>query len=449
MQSMGGERSLCARDEDSISMAVEAGCDCLSGLNPKEIDAVYFATVSSPFKQKQAAGILAAALDIRKDAYTIDFAGSTRAMTQAVKAASDAVKAGSANKVLVVGSDHRVARPGSQYEQLFGDGAVALLIGNEDLIAEIEGFATLYEPIIGPWQTQEDKYLRAYEPKIDTLGITLGDLPGAMQTLLGQCNLNCEDIAKFALPALEAKSYKELVKAIGFDPKVQMDDPLVSSIGMIGTPHSSLLLISALEKADPKERILCASEGDGADAFLIRTTDQINGIRHRHRGTGYIASKKNLTSYGLFGEWQGTRDVARNTDMTASVVTYSRDGKSALPFYGTKCNQCGSIQYPIRRACEKCRVMDDYKEVQIAMRGTIFTFTHDYLYAHGTIPGDGLTPYTRAVADMDDGCRLFLELVDCEFDEVKIGATVERTFRHLHTKQGYRYYGWRARPVRM
>ena len=40
--SMGGERSVSSWDEDSLSMAVEAGSDCLRGIEPKEIDGLYF-----------------------------------------------------------------------------------------------------------------------------------------------------------------------------------------------------------------------------------------------------------------------------------------------------------------------------------------------------------------------------------------------------------------------
>ena len=118
--SMGGERSLASWDEDCLTMGVEAGLDCLAGFDPKEVDGLYFATVSSPFKQKSASSIIASALDLRKDVHTWDLGSSTRAGTSAVKAALDSVKAGSAEKVLVIAAEHRVGRPGSSFGQQAG-----------------------------------------------------------------------------------------------------------------------------------------------------------------------------------------------------------------------------------------------------------------------------------------------------------------------------------------
>jgi 3-hydroxy-3-methylglutaryl CoA synthase len=46
-------------------MGVEAGLDCLADVDTNVIDGLYFATVSSPYKEKQAAALIASALDLR------------------------------------------------------------------------------------------------------------------------------------------------------------------------------------------------------------------------------------------------------------------------------------------------------------------------------------------------------------------------------------------------
>ena len=78
----------------------------------------------------------------------------------------------------------------------------------------------------------------------------------------------------------------------------------------------------------------------------------------------------------------------------------------------------------------------------------MFTYTHDYLLGPGLYPGDGISPATRVVADMEDGCRLWLEMTDYKLEEVVIDMPLEITFRLIHQKGDYRYYSWRARPVR-
>jgi len=447
--SMGGERSLAARDEDSLTMAVEAGVDCLKGFDPREIDGVYFATTSPPFRQKQGAAVIASALDLRRDVWTMDFNSSTRAGTSAVKAALDAILAGGVQKILVVAAEHRIGRPASEFEQMFGDAAAALLLGRDGTLAEIEGFATIANPIPGPWQRDEDEYLRTFEPKLDRLSGVLGDMPAVVNRLLKEKGLTTAEVTKFALAGPDPRAYRDLAGLLKIDPKTQMVEPLFSSVGITGTPHCLLLLVAALEKAQPGDKIVCVSQGEGSDAFLVTAGPGIGSINGAHRGTGYIASKKMCPSYGRFADWQGTRDTGwPPKDGTASVVTFWREEKWALPFYGMKCNVCGTNQYPIARCCINCGARDDHVEIKIPPKGTVFTFAHDYLYAHGLIPADGINPGTRVMADMEDGTRIWMEMVDCEPSEVEIGMDVELTFRVLHEKAGYRFYSWRARPAR-
>src|SRR3989304_1002699 len=96
-----GERSVANADEDSLTMAVTASQECLVGQDPGSIDAVYFATTTSPYVEKQCASIIAAALDLRKDVFTVDFTDSLRSATAAMRAARDAIESGSARSVLL------------------------------------------------------------------------------------------------------------------------------------------------------------------------------------------------------------------------------------------------------------------------------------------------------------------------------------------------------------
>lgn len=446
--SMGGERAVASWDEDSLTMAVEAGLDCLAGIDPKEVDGLYFATTSSPFREKQASAIIGSALDLRKDAYTADITGSLRAGTSALKAAFDMVKAGNAKKVLVTAADCRRAMPNSELEQIYGDGAAAFLIGENENIANIENFSTFFDAIPGQWQREGDKYPKTAEAKLDRMYGLLRDVPEAVNKLMKRCQMDTKDISKFALYAPEPRSYMDLARALKIDARTQLQDPLFNTVGITGGPHCFLLLIAALEAAKPDDRIICASYGEGSDALLIRTTDKMGQQKKGHRGTSYIGSKRML-SYGRFADFKGIRETGWPPPVRkVSVVTYWRDEKWELPLYGMRCNKCGTLQYPIGRCCEVCGEKDNHEEVKIARKGKIFTYTHDSLIGPGYIPGDGVNPTTRIVADMEDGCRLLLEMDDCRIEEVGLGMPVELTFRLLHQKGDFRFYGWRARPVR-
>ncbi|MBT4511725.1 MAG: hydroxymethylglutaryl-CoA synthase family protein, partial [Chloroflexi bacterium] len=96
-----GERSVANADEDSLTMGVEATIDCLRGMDRNNVDALYFATVSPPYIEKQSASIIRAASDLRDDIPTMDIGHSLRGFTNCLRAAEDAVKAGSAKNAMV------------------------------------------------------------------------------------------------------------------------------------------------------------------------------------------------------------------------------------------------------------------------------------------------------------------------------------------------------------
>jgi 3-hydroxy-3-methylglutaryl CoA synthase len=160
-----GEKAICNCDEDSITMAVEAATDCLKGTDKKSVDALYFASTTAPFKEKQSASFVAAALDLREDVAASDFGNSLRAGTLALRAALDAVKAGSAKKVLVVVADCRLPAPNSAGEGALGDGAAALLIGATDIAVEIEASAYTYSEFLDVWRLETDRFQRQWEER--------------------------------------------------------------------------------------------------------------------------------------------------------------------------------------------------------------------------------------------------------------------------------------------
>ena len=111
-------------------MAVAAAVDCLHGMDRSAVDGVYFATTTSPFREKQAATFIAKALDLRSNIATNDFTGTLRAGAGALLAAIHAVQADPGKRILVIAADTRLAAPRSPIEMNMGDAAAAFLIGS-------------------------------------------------------------------------------------------------------------------------------------------------------------------------------------------------------------------------------------------------------------------------------------------------------------------------------
>ncbi|MGH9604883.1 MAG: hypothetical protein ACRD3N_04200, partial [Terracidiphilus sp.] len=112
-----GERAMANWDEDAITMAVEAGRDCLPATDPLReragVDAVYFASTTAPYSDRSNGGIAARALSLPEAASVIDIGASQRAGLGALISALDAAKSGRAKSPLVLAGERRKSRAAS------------------------------------------------------------------------------------------------------------------------------------------------------------------------------------------------------------------------------------------------------------------------------------------------------------------------------------------------
>ena len=117
-----GEKAVANCDEDSLTMGVEAATTCLHGIDREKVDALFFSSTTPPYREKQSASIIATVLDLRRDIFTSDFTDSLRSGTSAMRAALDAVKAGSVRNVLVIAADCRLPARHRQNRHRFQTG---------------------------------------------------------------------------------------------------------------------------------------------------------------------------------------------------------------------------------------------------------------------------------------------------------------------------------------
>ena len=89
-----GERSMCNWDEDSITMAVAASRDCLTDRDKQNLDGLYLASTTLPFADRQNAGIVSAALNLKDEIVTADYTASQKIATTALVSAMESVQSG-------------------------------------------------------------------------------------------------------------------------------------------------------------------------------------------------------------------------------------------------------------------------------------------------------------------------------------------------------------------
>jgi len=445
---MPGEKAVANFDEDSITMAVEAARDCLSGIEHPEIDALFLASTTLPYKEKLGSAIIAAALDLPAEVRTVDFAGTLRVGTSALGCALDAIKAGSAKRVLVVVADMRMGAPAGQFEQALGDGAAALLLGDDNLIAEIDDSYHISDEFSGVWRADGDLHVRSWEDRMVLDEGYSSILPAAISALMKKHDLTPQDFARAVYDApTDVRRHAKVAKGLGFDPS-QVQDTMFMTVGNTGAALATMMFVAALEDARPSDRILLASYGNGADAFIITVADGIDGLGERRGIRKHLASKRMVNNYETYLRWRDllTLEPARRPERPPmSVSELRRERRQLLSLYGQRCTACGTPQYEVRpgRICVVCQTKDLFEPYRFAdKKARVFTFTQDRLQMSNDPPN------TAVVIDFEGGGRAMFDLTDRDPDEVEVEMPVEMTFRKLYFNRGIHNYYWKARPVR-
>jgi len=441
-----GEKAVANCDEDCITMAVEAGMDALKGVDPSTVDALYFASTTAPYREKKSASVIAAALDLRRNIVTADFGNSLGAGANAVNAALDAVNAGSARKALVVAADCRIPAPSSAFELALGDGAAALLIGAEEVAATIVGGYNLSSDFIDIWRKERgDTYLHSWEDRYTIEKGYTPHLAEAIKELFKKTQVKPTEIAKAAFYGPDSRSHAGLGRMIGLTPE-QVQDGMFEVMGNTGVPFFIMLLVAALEKAKVDEQILAASYGDGADAWLFKVTDKIEGLKGRRGIAKHLASKMMLANYGTYLKFRNLMEWERTPlpPAESSANVFYREGKALTRGYGGKCRACGHVQFPPQRLCMWCQSKDQFDDVKIIDKiGKVFTYSLD---ERAVFALD--LPNVIVIADLEGGGRIYGQLTDRDPKAVSVGMDVEMTFRKYHEGSGFHNYSWKVRPVR-
>jgi hydroxymethylglutaryl-CoA synthase len=444
---VSGEKAVANYDEDSLTMAVAAARDCLNGIDPESVEGLYFASTTAPYKEKQSAATIATVLGLSQKAFTMDFSGSLRSGTNAVKAATDAVSSGSARSVLVCASDVRLGHPMSNHEMASGDGAAALLIGNTETIAEIEDSHAIYNELQDVWRSDRDFFIRSGEDRFIMEGYS-EVVTEAVTAALKSFKLTPQDFARAAIYSPNTRQLVVVARRLGFDAKTQIDDTLHSTVGDTGTAMALMCLVSALEEAKGGDRLLLAGYGNGCDVFSLRVTDEIARIGDRRGIKKHLASKRMLSSYNKYLRWRELIDTQPPPRpplelRQPSPVAQWRENQGELRLHGTKCQHCGTPQYPPQRVCINCQTKDEMEPYSFTDRkARLFSFCHDYVTA--TVE----PPVTVTVVDFDGGGRIICDMTDRDPEEIKVGMPLEMTFRRLYYVGGIYNYWWKCQPVR-
>lgn len=448
-----GERSMANWDEDALTMAVEAGRDCLPATDPLReragIDALYFASTSQPFSDRLNAAIVARALSLPEAISATDVAASQRAGLTALILAFDALRSGRATRPLIVAGEKRRARAASSHELSFGDAGAALALDSGETIASFVGSHSLTIDFVDHFRGSGEEFDYGWEERwIRDEGFAK-IVPAAIKGLLKKTGVNGADIAHFILPCPFARLDQQLAGRCGIDP-ARVRDNLAGTVGDSGAAHALLMLVHALEEARPGEKILVVQFGQGCDALLLEATPAIAGYAKRSAVTGSLARRKEETNYLKYLAFNGLialeKGMRAEVDRKTALSVLHRKNDMLMGLVGGKCRICGTAQFPRTRVCvsPNCHAVDSQERHSFAeSEGTVLSWSADFL-TYSISP-----PNHYGMITFAEGGRLMADITDVEQGQIDSGMKVRMAFRikDVDEKRGFRRYFWKAVPA--
>ncbi|HOE21145.1 MAG TPA: OB-fold domain-containing protein [Spirochaetota bacterium] len=443
---MTGERSVANWDEDAITMAVAAAVDALQNVEQKSIDAVYAASTSFPFDDRQNAAVIAEALNCRNNVRTVDMAGSLKAGVSAVVAALDAVESDSANKVMVTAGERRFTRAASTLELMYGDGAAALVVGRENVIAECIGSYSYHEDFVDHYRGADKRFDYQWEERFIRDEGFGRIIPTAIKLFCDNYHTDINEFTSVIYPCPFAREHAGIAKKIK---SAHVYTNLHDGVGDTGVAHPLVMLCHALDSAKPGDKILVVGFGQGCEIVAFKVTDAIESFKRPKGITRSIANKKDIPypKYLKFRELiDADTSIRAEAVPNTSLTALWRHRKMLNGFVGYKCKACGTPQFPpypicVNPACNKSDAMDDY--VFSDKMGTVLMYTGDMLAASVEPPA------MYGLVEFDGGGRTLLDFTDCELEKLSVGTKVAMSFR-IHRQdsmRGFTGYFWKAVPI--
>lgn len=296
------EKSVPDKDEDTITISVEAGRNALlrAEINPQDIGAVYIGSESHPYAVKPSGTVVAEALNLGPELMVADFEFACKAGTAAMQCCYALVKSGEIKYGLAIGADCAQSKPGDVLEYTAAAGGAAYIIGKEPL-AVLEGTYSYTTDTPDFWRREGADYPR-HGARFTGEPAYFKHVISATKGLLQKLSLKPSDFdhAVFHMP--NGKFPLKASKLLGFSKEQLKLGMVVTSIGNCYSGSSPLGLSRVLDNAKPGERILLTSYGSGAgsDSFSFLVTDKITERANKAKKTEYYIKRKENIDYGTY-----------------------------------------------------------------------------------------------------------------------------------------------------
>ncbi len=298
------EKAVAARDEDTITIAVEASKNALemAKINPKDIRAIYVGSESHPYAVKPTAATLAEAIGATPELTAADYEFACKAGTAGLQNCIALVESNMIKYGLACGADTAQASPGDALEYTAACGGAAYIVGrkSDDTVAYFEGTFSYTTDTPDFWRREGQAYPR-HGGRFTGGPAYFKHIVNAATGLMKKLGLSVNDFDYVVFHQPNAKFPLRAAKMLGIDAGKLKAGLLVSETGNFYSGSSLVGLAAILDVAEPNSRILCVSYGSGAgsDAFSIVVQDAIEEKRIE-RNVAYYLKRKVYIDYTTY-----------------------------------------------------------------------------------------------------------------------------------------------------
>ncbi len=109
------------------------------------------------------------------------------------------------------------------------------------------------------------------------------------------------------------------------------------------------------------------------------------------------------------------------------VVRTWRHIKERYNLIGTRCKTCGSVYFPSRNICPKCRRKGELEEFKFSGKGKVYTYS---IVRTPPKEFENIAPYIVGIIELEEGARITSQ-IDCDLNKIDIGMPVKVVFRRI------------------
>jgi uncharacterized OB-fold protein len=258
------------------------------------------------------------------------------------------------------------------------------------------------------------------------------------------------DFAKVIYPCQYAPARKTINKKLGVNPGAEQSN-LQAEIGDVGTAQPLIMLSQALESAEPGQKIMVISFGNGCDALYFEVTENIKNRKGMKGISGYLKQKTPLDKYAKYAVWRGVllgdMGTRAEVDLWTRWSVNWRKRKAIMGLWGGKCKKCGTVQYPAQIICVNpdCGAVNEMEDILFSdKRGRVVSYTGDTLAASYDPPA------IYGSVEFDIGGKFMFDFTDCDLASMSVGMPVAFSFRrkYFDERRDIVGYFWKAVPAK-